>query len=66
MCKAQVGDRVVVSWDYNGREWQGKWFADAIAWKIEVQGQAGSVQQQAQQQPTPYSDNELDSEEVPY
>ena len=64
MCKAQVGDRVVVSWDYNGREWNGKWFADAIAWKVEVVGQAGSVQQQ---QPAPFHpDNVLDSEEVPF
>ena len=63
MCKAQVGSRVVVSWDYNGREWNGKYYADAVAWKVEVQGQAGSVQQA---QPAPYSDNELDSEEVPY
>ena len=64
-CSATVGSRVVVSWDYNGREWQGKWFADAVAWKVEVQGQAGSVQQPAQQ-PVPYSDNELDSDEVPF
>lgn len=61
MCKAQVGDRVVVSWDYNGREWNGKWFADAIAWKIEVQ--AGSVQQQ---QPAPFHPDNDEEESVPY
>lgn len=61
MCKAQVGDRVVVSWDYNGREWNGKWFADAIAWKIEVQ--AGSVQQQ---QPVPFHPDNDEEESVPY
>jgi len=59
----QTGQQVTVSWDYKGREWQGKWFADAIAWKVEVQGQAGSVQQQ---QPAPYSDNELDADSVPF
>jgi hypothetical protein len=58
-CSATVGSRVVVSWDYNGREWNGKYYADAVAWKVEVIGQAGS-------QPAPYSDNELDSEEVPF
>ena len=63
MCKAQVGSRVVVSWDYNGREWNGKYYADAVAWKVEVQGQAGSVQQA---QPAPYSDNELDADSVPF
>ena len=62
-CLATVGSRVVVSWDYKGREYHGKYYADAVAWKVEVQGRAGSVQQQ---QPVPYSDNELDSEEVPY
>jgi len=55
-CTAQVGNRVVVSWDYNGREWNGKYYADAVAWKIEVQGQAGSVQQQAPA-PQGYSNN---------
>ena len=58
------GQQVTVHWDYQGREWNGKWFADAIAWKVEVQGQAGSVQQQ---QPAPFHpDNKLDSEEVPF
>ena len=65
MCKAQVSNRVVVSWDYNGREWNGKYYADAVAWKVEVQGQAGSVQQPSQQ-PAPYSDNELDADSVPF
>jgi len=63
MCKAQVGNRVVVSWDYNGREWNGKWFADAIAWKVEVQGQAGSVQQQ---QPAPFHPDNDEEESFPY
>jgi len=63
-CSATVGSRVVVSWDYNGREWNGKYYADAVAWKVEVVGQAGSVQQQ---QPAPFHpDNVLDSEEVPF
>ena len=62
MCKAQVGDRVVVSWDYKGREWNGKYYADAVAWEVEI---SGSLQQKAQR-PAPYSDNELDSDSVPF
>ena len=62
-CPAQVGQTVLVSWDYKGREYNGRYYADAVAWKIEVQGQSGSVQQQ---QPVPYSDNELDSDSVPF
>jgi hypothetical protein len=64
-CTAQVGNRVVVSWDYNGREWKGKYYADAVAWKIEVQGQAGSVQQQAQQ-PAPFHPDNDKEESVPF
>ena len=62
-CSATVGSRVIVSWDYKGREWKGRYYADAVAWKIELATQAGSVQQQ---QPASYSDNELDSDSVPY
>ena len=63
-CTTPVGSRVIVSWDYKGREYHGKYYADAVAWKIEVVGQAGSVQQQ---QPAPFHpDNVLDSEEVPF
>ena len=59
----QTGQQVTVSWDYKGREWQGKWFADAVAWKVEVQGQAGSVQQQ---QPAPFHPDNDEEESVPY
>ena len=57
------GQQVTVGADNPGREWNSKWFADATAWKVEVQ--AGSVQQQAPQS-APYSDNELDADSVPF
>lgn len=33
-----VGDEVKVSFDPESREWQGKWFTQLNAWKVEKQG----------------------------
>ena len=33
---ANVGDEVTVSFDIDCREWNGKWFNDIRAWKVEV------------------------------
>jgi len=63
-CTTPVGSRVIVSWDYKGREYHGKYYADAVAWKIEVVGQAGSVQQQ--QQPAPFHPDNDEEESFPY
>jgi|DEB0MinimDraft_10_1074344.scaffolds.fasta_scaffold60029_1 hypothetical protein len=59
------GQEATVTWflKSNFYEPTGRWYSSASGLKVEVQGQAGSVQQQ---QPAPYSENELDSEEVPY
>ena len=31
----KVGDMVTVSFNLKGREWQGKWFSNTEAWKID-------------------------------
>ena len=31
----QLGEEITVSFDINAREWQGRWFNDLRAWKIE-------------------------------
>ncbi|MDO5447947.1 MAG: DUF3127 domain-containing protein, partial [Prevotellaceae bacterium] len=31
----QVGEELTVSFDINAREWNGKWFNDIRAWKVE-------------------------------
>lgn len=36
--KLKEGDEVKVSFDVNGREWQGKYFVNLVAWKIESAG----------------------------
>ncbi len=33
--KLSKGDKVTVSFDINGREWNGKYFVNLVAWKIE-------------------------------
>lgn len=46
----QVGQDVTASLDIDGREWEGKWFAEVRAWNI-VYPQAQQVAQPAYQQP---------------
>ena len=45
-CQAQIGQRITISWNYKSRDFNGKWYSNANAWKIEVQGQAASAYQQ--------------------
>jgi len=45
----KVGDTVEVSFDVESREWEGRYYTEARAWKVEVNG-AAAQQQQAQQQ----------------
>lgn len=46
----QLGEEVVVSFDIDCREWNGKWFNDIRAWKIE-RGEQPKETAQPQQQP---------------
>lgn len=34
--KLSINDKVVVQCDVSSREWQGKWYTTARAWKVEV------------------------------
>lgn len=36
----QVGNQLIVDFDVESREFNGKWYTDLKAWKIEVQGNA--------------------------
>lgn len=40
-----VGEEVKVSFDVESREWNGKWFTQLNAWKVERQGAQGAPQQ---------------------
>jgi hypothetical protein len=45
--QVKVGQRIDVGFNYNGREWQGKWFMSLSGWKLFIQDGY------QQQQPTP-------------
>ena len=47
--KAVVGQRVTISWNLKSREWNDKWYSNAVAWKVEVLGTA------SMKQPEPFS-----------
>jgi single-strand DNA-binding protein len=40
--KYNTGDRIKVSFDIRGREWQGKYFNSLVAWKLETAGAESS------------------------
>ena len=50
--KYQVGDKVKVSFNLSSREFNGRWYTDVRAWRIEP---AGGSAPQAQQQYTQYA-----------
>lgn len=49
----QVGQDVTASLDIDGREWEGKWFAEVRAWNIAYQQPPAYQPQQTYQQPQP-------------
>ena len=48
--KYQVGDKVKVSFNLSSREYNGRWYTDVRAWRIEP---AGASQAQPQMSPVP-------------
>ena len=45
--KYQVGDKVKISFNLSSREYNGRWYTDVRAWRIEPAGTTGSYQGQA-------------------
>ncbi len=69
----QLGDDLTVSFDINAREYQGRWYNDIRAWKVErVSAGQASSQQQAQaatSSPTPiqtFESSDSDNEDLPF
>ena len=71
----QVGEEITVSFDINAREYQGRWFNDIRAWKVE----RGTPEQQAAPIPTdevpvveaptapmPTSESEESNDDLPF
>ena len=46
-----VGDEITVSINIESREWNGKWFTDVRAWKIESHVQGGKPERATEPEP---------------
>jgi single-strand DNA-binding protein len=62
--KLKKGDKVTVSFDVNGREWNGKYFVNLVAWKIEAG--SGSTAAGDDEPPLPDPDEDFDADEPPF
>ncbi|MCZ6673321.1 MAG: DUF3127 domain-containing protein [Verrucomicrobia bacterium] len=60
--KLSKGDKVTVSFDINGREWNGKYFVNLVAWKIE----SGSPDTTSEEPPPIDPPEEIFDEEPPF
>lgn len=65
-----IGDRVKISFNLSSREYNGRWYTDVRAWRIEQAGQASSAaapsqtpQQSAPAQEMPAADTSADPED---
>ncbi len=63
--KLSKGDKVTVSFDVNGREWNGKYFVNLVAWKIEA-GNGSSAPAGDDEPPLPDPDEDFDADEPPF
>ncbi|MFO8027212.1 MAG: DUF3127 domain-containing protein [Opitutales bacterium] len=61
--KLKEGDKVKVSFDLRGREWQGKYFVNLNAWKIDY----GAAENTGSDEPPPFDPaDEILDEEPPF
>lgn len=51
--KYQVGDKVKISFNLSSREYNGRWYTDVRAWRIEPAGATQPAPQYAQSAPAP-------------
>lgn len=58
--KINKGDKVTVSFDINGREWNGKYFVNLVAWKIDSNSGGGVADDDTP--PLPDPDEDFDDE----
>jgi len=65
VAKLKKNDKVKVSFDINGREWNGKYFVNLAAWKVEGAGAAGASDEEPPQW-EPDSSEVTDDDDVPF
>ncbi|MDA0347330.1 MAG: DUF3127 domain-containing protein [Verrucomicrobia bacterium] len=63
--KLSKGDKVTVSFDINGREWNGKYFVNLVAWKIESGG-GSAAPVDDDEPPLADPDEDFDADEPPF
>ena len=68
--KYQVGDKVKISFNLSSREYNGRWYTDVRAWRIEPSGAASAPgQSQSQSAPMPTADDlssPLSDDDLPF
>ena len=65
----QVGDKVKVSFNLSSREYNGRWYSDIRAWRIEPAGQTSQVAPPPPSAPMPSPDDmssPLDDTDLPF
>jgi len=63
----QIGDNLKITFNLKGREWQGKYFVNVQAWRIEKAGESNQTQESPEgypPPPPPETDNFMD--EAPF
>jgi len=61
--KVAVGDQVSVSVDLESREYNGRWYTEARAWKMEKSGGSGEAPPPADE---PFYSQETSSDDLPF
>jgi single-strand DNA-binding protein len=61
-CLKERGDQVNVSFDINGREWNGKYFVNLVAWKIESDSSSSAGAASGDEPPLPDPDEDFDQD----
>ena len=59
----KIGDRVKVTWNLRGNEWEGKHYINAVGWKIEV---IGNETAPPPPPPAPKSEKPTASDDLPF
>jgi hypothetical protein len=61
----RVGERITASIDIQSREYNGRWYTDVKAWKVEREGGSASAPPRRADEPTPEPPGE-DDDDLPF
>ncbi len=63
---AKVGDRVTVQFDINGREYNGRYFVNLNAWRLDGEGKAANPAASTSEFPEDTTDYSAQDDEIPF